>query len=358
MKILYLTNSRIPTEKAHGLQIIRMCEAFANNGHHLQLIVPKRLNLIKKDVFEFYNSKNNFKIIFLPIIDTVGLGKFGFIFEAIQFTVGSTIYSLFKKNDLVFTRDEILAAFNILIGKKVYWESHTGAYGFFAKFVLKKADKIIVISEGLEDFYKEKGVSEDRMVVAHDGVRVEDFQFNFNKNNLRDELNLPKNNPLIMYTGHLYDWKGADLLAKASEVLKNYNFIFIGGTDLDLESFKRKYRNKNILFVGFVENKFIPKYLKTADLLIIPNIDNGDISSKFTSPLKFFEYIASGVPILASDLISLKNIGKDKVDYFKAGDLDDLIKNIKVHFHGGCKHESDNLYLYSWEERVKKIIER
>ena len=62
MKILYIANARMPTEKAHGIQIMKTCEAFAELGHEVELILPWRFNPIKEDIFEYYNVKKNFKI--------------------------------------------------------------------------------------------------------------------------------------------------------------------------------------------------------------------------------------------------------------------------------------------------------
>ncbi len=42
MKLLYITNFRIPTEKAHGIQIMKMCEAFATCGTDVELVAPLR----------------------------------------------------------------------------------------------------------------------------------------------------------------------------------------------------------------------------------------------------------------------------------------------------------------------------
>ena len=64
MKILYFANSRIPTEKAYGLQIMKTCEALAENGVSVDLILPTRKNRPFKgiDVFEYYGVKKNFEI--------------------------------------------------------------------------------------------------------------------------------------------------------------------------------------------------------------------------------------------------------------------------------------------------------
>ena len=54
MKLYYIANARIPTEKAHGVQIMKMCEAFVDAGHEVKLIVPKRKNPIQEDPFAYY----------------------------------------------------------------------------------------------------------------------------------------------------------------------------------------------------------------------------------------------------------------------------------------------------------------
>ena len=64
MKILYITNVRIPTEKAHGIQIIKMCEAFSNYNIKVELVLPTRKNIKFKDInlFKYYSIKENFKL--------------------------------------------------------------------------------------------------------------------------------------------------------------------------------------------------------------------------------------------------------------------------------------------------------
>ena len=60
MNIAYITNIRVPTEKAHGFQVMKMCEAFGAANHSVELIVPRRFNHIKTDPFKFYKVRQNF----------------------------------------------------------------------------------------------------------------------------------------------------------------------------------------------------------------------------------------------------------------------------------------------------------
>ena len=98
MKILYIANIRLPTEKAHGIQIMKMCEAFADIGHKVELIVPWRFNFIKIEPFEYYGVKKNFKITKLPSLDLVWLGRIGFWAQSFTFAEVSGWYALFKKS--------------------------------------------------------------------------------------------------------------------------------------------------------------------------------------------------------------------------------------------------------------------
>src|SRR5438105_408941 len=93
-KIYYLANVRLPTEKAHGIQIMKTCEALARLGIDLELIVPRRRNPIVQEPFSFYQVEKNFKITQLPCWDLVSSNRLG----AVGFWIESwTFYRSVKK---------------------------------------------------------------------------------------------------------------------------------------------------------------------------------------------------------------------------------------------------------------------
>src|SRR3989338_9661589 len=111
-KLIYIANARIPTEKAHGIQIMKMCESMGelevgDGKLEIELIVPRRLNPIKQDPFDYYGVKRNFKIIKLPTLDLIsfGLGQFGFFAETLIFLISSAIYLFFRKYNILYTRE-------------------------------------------------------------------------------------------------------------------------------------------------------------------------------------------------------------------------------------------------------------
>src|SRR5574343_570990 len=90
MKLLYISNQRLPTEKAYGLQICKMCEAFADLGIELELLVPTRRNSITKDLFEYYGIRRNFKTKIIPSLDFYWFG----VLDRISFSIKQWIAAI------------------------------------------------------------------------------------------------------------------------------------------------------------------------------------------------------------------------------------------------------------------------
>lgn len=309
MKITYIINARIPTEKAHGIQIMKMCEAFANNGHEVELVVPQRSNNLTENPFEYYVIKNKFKITKLWCLSVLSWGQIGYWLQSITFAERSAWYLLNKKG-IFYTRDELLAVYLKLFGKNVVWETHTNKSNFFIIFIKILKIQVISITQGLKDFYMKNGVDGKKILVAPDAVDAEQFDINISMDEARTKLNLPKDKKIILYSGHLYDWKGAHILAQAAKLLPDaIKVAFVGGTDKDIQDFKTRFgATPNILILGKKPYEEMPLYLKAADILTLPNSPVNDISSLYTSPMKLFEYMAAHRAIIASNLPSIREV--------------------------------------------------
>lgn len=366
MKIYYLANIRLPTEKAHGLQIMKMCEVFGRQGAEVKLIVPWRFNPIKENPFEYYDVDKNFKITKIPSIDLVKFGKVGFLIQSLSFAKFAFYHLFFKKTDIIYSRDELPLYYLSFFKKNIFWESHTDKFSFFTRRVLKKCTKIICISRGLKDFYVVKGIMPDKILIAPDGVDLKEFDVPISKDGARHKLNLPANKKIILYTGHLYEWKGAGLLAEASKYLDSDCLtVFVGGTEKDVKSFKFQFSGlKNILVVGHRPHQEIPYWLKAADILVLPNLAKEKISKFYTSPLKLFEYMASGVPIVASDLPSIREILNEKNAVLVESDsaqalavaINKLLKDDNL-ANSLAEQAYSDVQKYTWNKRAENILE-
>ena len=374
MKILYFTNSRIPTEKAHGIQIMKTCEALVKSGADLKLILPFRKNKPFKriDTFDYYQIKLNFKIKKIWSYDPDWLMRLKdgiyIKFQLAFFITSLFFYLLFKKNKsnyIFYTRDEYLLKLLQKFSKNVIWEAHTLPKNK-SKYLKawQKCQKIITISQGLKDELVKLGLDENKILVACDGVDLERFETSRLHAGAWSQLKLSENKKIILYSGHLYDWKGVQVLADANKFLDDSILIvFIGGSVPDIEKFKLKNKDKkNILVLGHKPSAEIPDYLKQADVLVLPNLANNE-QSKWTSPLKLFEYMASNKPIIASDLPSICEILNENnsilIEPNNSKKLAQAINKILSNSDLAekiSKQASKDVQNYTWQKRAEKIL--
>ena len=363
-KLIYIANIRLPTEKAHGIQIMKMCEAFAEQGLEVSLVVPRRFNKIKEDPFDYYKIKQNFKIRKAPTIDLVKFGKIGFLVQLLSFAEFVAWTFLFKKDAIFYTRDELVAFYLNNLGKKVVWEGHMGQTNWIVRFLIKRKVPMVMITNGLKDLYVSMGADQEKIIVSPDAVDVEQFSINLSKEEARKKLGLPTDKKIVLYTGHLYSWKGADTAVQSAPGLPdNVIMIFVGGTAVDIERFEKNYgQNKKVMILGKKPHEEMPFFMKSADILLLPNSAKEDISRFYTSPMKLFEYMTSGNPIIASDLPSLKEILNESNAYFFEPDnsesLAGVIKEVLNNYTEATNKAKRALELvqnFSWEERARSI---
>src|SRR3989344_1385796 len=174
--ILYIANVRLPTQKAHGYQIMKMCEAFAECGADIELGVPVRKNEIQSDPFEYWKIKRNFTITYIGKSDFM---QYKFIPRKIAFLLNTLLFSfnaaryLFVHNDfdVIYTRDREVALLSLFLKRKFVWEIHFLPRAMFLyNFIFKNTLLLVTITEYLKKFLTEHGVDTDKIIVSPDAV--------------------------------------------------------------------------------------------------------------------------------------------------------------------------------------------
>lgn len=308
MKLLYLANARIPTPRAYGLQIMKTCEAFARAGVEVEVVVPARRITTPGDAFAYYGVEKLFTLTTLPVLDLLHFGGIGFFFSAVWFSEKARWLKSFWEADIVYSRDALVLVQYLLLGRKLVFEAHARP-SLVSAFVAQYAYRIVVISQGLRDAYAAAGVAREKIIVAPDAVDEHLFDTAPEREEARRSLGLPLDAQIALYAGHLYARKGADTLAAAAAHLPSTQVVFVGGASDDIALFQKRWGEEgNIKIVGHVTHEKIPLYLRAADVLVLPNSGRDEDSARFTSPMKLFEYMASGTPIVASRVPAIQEV--------------------------------------------------
>jgi glycosyltransferase involved in cell wall biosynthesis len=374
MRLIYIVNSRIPTERAYGWAISKMCSEFAKLGLEVLLLVPKDKRGIKEDLFTYYDLPKNFKVKEIFNINLVGrcksvrfLPKLFFLIQNISFLL-SSLFVRTQKDDLIYLRNIENLLFWPLKNKNIFFEIHQVVSKKDRLFLplIKKAKKIIVITQRLKNEFIDYRIPEEKILVAPDAVDLGKFDINVSQKECRQKFNLPLDKKIIIYTGHLYKENGVYTLAQAGKwLVDGYLIVFVGGMEGDvkkLRSYCQKLGLDNILLVGHQPHKVIPYWLKAADILVMPYSARHQIAKYYMSSLKMFEYMASKRPIISSDLPSVREVlNKNNAYFVKADDPKSLAEGIEkclINREFSAKL-AEQAYLdvqeYTWPKRAQKI---
>ena len=328
MSILYLADIRFPLERANGIQSMATCHALAGRGHEVTLVVRPDSHTPPRDPFAFYGVARlpGLHVDVAPITGPVAARRAGYVTFAIGRAMGRA------RQDLIFTRDLGLASLLLRIPASlrapVVYEAHgiaadvaaalpallTGAPAASpAKLerlarrdahVWKSADGYVTITSALANALTSRFGERSRIAVVPDGAHAAECA---------EYADARSPAFTIGYAGHLYPWKGVDLVIEAVAALPDTRGLIVGGHEKepDLARVKAFAAQLNcslrVTFTGLIPPAAVAARLRDADVLTLPNPASA-ISSEFTSPLKLFEYMAAGRPIVASDLPSLREV--------------------------------------------------
>jgi len=360
-------HGRFPSEKAHGIFAAKGAEAFANNGATVKLLVPNRRGVQESNPFSYYKLKENFSIRHLFTLDlfTLPLKSFAFRVSLVLFSVSTLFFILFDSAEekIIYT-NEIFPAFLVgfFTSRKVVYELHDFpeqsiwfykiAFSFVHKFIATNTWK----GSELQRVFN---IESNRILVELNAVDVSDFVIEISKEEVREKLDLPQGQKIVVYTGHFYSWKGTDTLLEAAKITPSFDFYFIGGTDSDIAKVRGEYAGvENIHIVGHRPHSEIPLWQKAADVLVLPNTAKEKISKYYTSPMKLFEYMASRRPIIASDLPSVREIGGDDELSLVEPDNSKILSEAILNSEEGSKVKAafKKIQNHTWDKRAGRIL--
>lgn len=329
MRIVYFADVRLPIERANGIQTVETLHALARRGHRVTLVCRPDSERPARDALAYYG---------LSEVPTLSLSRVRVWGPAIQrraqYLVAAAAWSFGRSSsDVLMTRDLGVASLLLRMPRAcrppLVYESH----GFAPKVAAEMADLLstgrqasamkqqrlfgrerrvwvnadgyVTITRGLLDELSATFGARGAAIVVPDGARLADT---------RSPTPGPRHStPVVAYAGHLYPWKGVDVLIEALALVPEVRGLIVGGhpREGDLERVRARAAalglSDRIEFTGQVAPAEVRSRLASADVLILPN-RRTQISAHYTSPLKLFEYLSLGKPIVASNLPALREI--------------------------------------------------
>jgi hypothetical protein len=212
----------------------------------------------------------------------------------------------------IFTRDIGLAATSALLGANVAYESHQGPNSLGAHWLsrwLARSPRfhLVAISQALANHYLQRYPQlMGRILVAHDAVKAEDYPAEEAKTHVTG-LNLETLR--IVHTGSLYKGGGEQIIELARLGGHRIELLHVGGSADECKALEAtgQARGAQLSAVPQSPKEVVVKLQRTASALLYIASRSSSIYW-CTSPLKLFEYMATGKPILAARIGSVAEI--------------------------------------------------
>jgi|FLYN01.1.fsa_nt_gi glycosyltransferase involved in cell wall biosynthesis len=386
--LLYIANARIPTEKAHGLQIIQNCEAFADTGVDVTLWAARRINTPEMraigDPWEYYGVKRNFALRYLPCLDLLSVAPsafqpLAFVLQLSTFTLAALLLSLFAQADIYYSRDPlVLWALSFIKPRRTLaYEAHrlsSGRGRWLQGQVVRGVGTVIAVTPQLADDLIALGADAKDVLVAHDGVRRERFANAPTQAEARRIIGWPQDVFIVGYVGRLHTLsmdKGLATLIEALRQVEGAALALVGGPD-DMAAALRQHwvslglDESRFLCAGHVPPERVPWYLSAFDVCAMPHPWTAHFAHH-TSPIKLFEYMAARRAIVASDLPGWSDVVQDgeTVLLVPPGDPNALAAALKrlrddpaLRERLAVRAYERVMERYTWEARARAILAR
>ena len=363
MKLLYLSDSTIPSRSANSVHVMKMCAAMGNTGVEATLFAKQGVTL-EEDVFANYAVAKSFTLKRLP----GGTGKIGTLWYNVQ--CARHLWHT-SQETIIYGRSVLGIYLALLLGfRTVSLELHQPPMSRIRQWLLRRIfthqhfSYLIVITHSLKHYYYEKfSLAAEKIHVLPDGADPISLDSN-TKNPFPTTHGL-----VVTYTGHLYPGKGMEILLPFATRCPTTQFNVVGGTEQDILYWKTQSPSPNVHFYGFVPQSALPNYLAHSDVLIAPYspkvapAGGGEDIARWMSPLKIFEYMATGKAILCSDLPVLREVlsNNETALLCDPENIDDWVaalrklKNSQFRSEIGTKAQKKFLTSYTWLKRAEKL---
>lgn len=362
MKIAYVYYTDHNQRSAHNNQIIHTCSGLLHAGHEVTVVTAGGL--------KEYASEHDLAVSF-DVRKATSIFGWGPV-RQIRYYIGALLTG--QTHEVIYTRDISFLKFLTLVPDAVVppvvFEAHKchavvdGMDPDEERRRLNEANGIITLSDGIRSDLEDLGVTVD--AVIWDAANT-DYVPSASKSSLRSELGIDQNTTVFVYAGSFnsdkYDIESVIEAFGSISGDEDRSLYVLGGEPSQVEALEHTVRTAGIddtvCFLGYIPQRKVFEYLKAADIGLVAQQPTDVRASKYTSPLKLFEYLVSGLCVVATDVPSITEVAQNEpriltYDPYEIGDLKRVLETASVE----CNSiETDDIdWRYSYEYRSHEIV--
>ncbi|MBI4781193.1 MAG: glycosyltransferase family 4 protein [Oscillatoriophycideae cyanobacterium NC_groundwater_1537_Pr4_S-0.65um_50_18] len=380
---IFFTRNTLPQPRADLVQVANCANAAANLGYASVLtylkqqpnwlypqewLEPFKPQQPEENLSQFYNLQDKLQVAALPI-------PWALTRTHIKGCDSSTIASKYylplfmrSRTQLVHTRDWNFVKAAIKNGiPAIYEHHHHESKQFEPEIVHHPLFQIAVtVADTVRDTMIAHGMPPEKVVKLHNGFNQLFLKRQPEQAQIwRQKLLSHDQQKLMVYSGALHPFKGVDLLVEAAKSLPEEQFVLAGGDEAQVSSYRTLCQQQqifNVKFLGYVVHQDLASLLQAADVLVHPHCLGK--AATFTSPLKFFDYMASGTPIVSTEIPPLMEFKSAGVvagwcEPDQAIALASTLQRVLESHPRRSEGYSDSMAFvqqFSWENRIVKIL--
>ena len=384
MRAYYISPSTIPSRSANSIHVVNMCEALSQLEYEVVLFA-------RTDAF-FNGDKNQMIGRFYGVSsDAIDLNLcVSQSLKGVELLISFRAFLSYFMDALKGVKPQVIIArnlyaavlFGIVLRKEVVYETHSPEYGIrkmLQKCLINSSRiYVVVISNALKNVICEfHRVNAKNIYVFHDAaragaVKLNDLQRKVKRDKLLGgEIELHKYDKIIGYFGHLYPGRGIEVIQGVAERYPAHSFLVYGGNEIEIRKYNENNTISNLFFMGHIPPNLVHNVMEMMDVLLMPYQKSVSIglagvdTAQWMSPMKMFEYLSVGIPIISSDLPVLREVLEDGVNSILVtpDDVDEWSAALKTviydsNLYDKLGNNAYNLYCskYTWKLRAENML--
>ena len=378
MKFTYISPSELPSRAANSVHVVMQCSALIQAGVDLTLYA-KRSVPDNNRLLSVINKSYGIDFTSGRIVSFWSSSSRGTNLRIAAVAIWDMIWE--KWPDVVLSRN-LYASFiiSVFFRRPLLFETHQLETGL-RKFIQCRTmlcDRVVtvVISEKLEEYLiKHHNRTPSKTLVLHDAAPegIQPIEKSQRYDSLLQVYPRAGENwdGTCGYFGHLYAGRGIEVIEEMAAARPNVLFLLFGGNEVDVHSRRQASKCENVRYLGHVPHPIAQQAMRSVDALLMPYQESvsigisGHDTARWMSPMKMFEYMATGVPIISSNLPVLLEVLKDGSNALLVSPsdsaswvnaLDKLLEDDHLAHTIGVNAHEDYKMKHTWRSRALRLI--